>query len=947
MRLRKLPVASVVLALSACAVPYNADQPKIAELQKEAAERGATPGLIDEPEPAPLEGEHLDKAIENYRKILELSPDDPQVRAEAQRRLADLQIEVSELDPSAEEQGKVSTETSVRLYEQLLRENPGASNNDRILYQKARAHQNRGEVDQAISALSQLTREHPDSRLAGDSEFRRAELLFSRKRYAEAETGYGKVMDRGIDTSFFERAQYKFAWSIFKQERYADALETFIAILDRELPVGAVDNLEATLDVVPRAQRELVRDVLRVVSLSFSYLGGGQAVTEFLRGRVERTYEPVLYANLSQLFIDKNRYSDAARSLSALADRSPTHRLAPLFQAQIIDVYDQAGFPDQVLQAKVDYVEKYDLDQPYWTAHDRSDSPQAYELLRANMEELARHWHAGAQDPQTPAASRAPLFERAASGYARYLQRFADAENRPKINFLYAESLFELGRFAAAAEQYERTAYGYGKHEQAPEAGYAAVLSRHRLQGDPAGEPNREAIEASVATSQRYASNFPDQPQVAAVLTRAAEDLYRIGELQRTIEMASRLVTRKPLAAPDLRLTAWSLIGYANMDQNKFRAAEAGFREALGLTTTQTPEHAELAHILASTIYKQGERAQADGNTEAAVGHFLRIKEAAPGTAIAASGDFDAAAALISVQAWDRAAKVLQGFRSTYPAHELQAEVTRKLAGVYLESNQPVLAAAEFGRIAASAAEPQAVRQEASWRSATLYEEAGQVDQAMAVYARHVRAFPRPYAQAFVAYDKLISYTDQRNDRAQNRVWRQELMRADQAAGSESTERSRYLAAESSMLLATDARRAFEAARLTMPLKRSLPAKKLALEQALNAYRRAANYAIADFATEATFRIAELYYQLSKDLLGSDRPRGLSELELEQYELLLEEQAFPLEEQAIDIHTVNTGRVGEGIYDDWVRASFTQLAKINPGRYDKAERSEEAVETLR
>ena len=60
----------------------------------------------------------------------------------------------------------------------------------------------------------------------------------------------------------------------------------------------------------------------------------------------------------------------------------------------------------------------------------------------------------------------------------------------------------------------------------------------------------------------------------------------------------------------------------------------------------------------------------------------------------------------------------------------------------------------------------------------------------------------------------------------------------------------------------------------------------------------------------------------------------------EQYDSLLEEQAYPFEEQAISIHELNAKRAPEGVYDDSVSKSFEALAKLKPARYGKIEHSE-------
>jgi len=103
---------------------------------------------------------------------------------------------------------------------------------------------------------------------------------------------------------------------------------------------------------------------------------------------------------------------------------------------------------------------------------------------------------------------------------------------------------------------------------------------------------------------------------------------------------------------------------------------------------------------------------------------------------------------------------------------------------------------------------------------------------------------------------------------------------------------------------------------------------------------------VAEFSTEANHRIGMIYGQLSADLMDSQRPKGLDDLALEQYEILLEEQAYPFEEKAIDLHQANSERAWEGIYDDWVERSFEELAKLLPARYGKKEKRLEVSDAI-
>ena len=134
--------------------------------------------------------------------------------------------------------------------------------------------------------------------------------------------------------------------------------------------------------------------------------------------------------------------------------------------------------------------------------------------------------------------------------------------------------------------------------------------------------------------------------------------------------------------------------------------------------------------------------------------------------------------------------------------------------------------------------------------------------------------------------------------------------------------------------------------KLTQPLADSLKLKKDLMEDVISAYTGASNYGVAEVTTAATFRLGEVYEQFSSDLMDSDRPTNLEADALEQYEILLEEQAFPFEEKAIDLYKANTDRAADGIYDDWVKRSFSRLAGLMPARYAKKERSEDVLTAL-
>ena len=969
---RNAPVAACALLLAACAAQYDAadqenldtlladdtptldalleQQEQVVSTREEAATalpeiETETPDRPDELGSPTLPADrNVAEAIEQYRAILELAPDDERMTFETRRRLADLQVEASELDPRLEQQGIVSQSEAVALYNGLLDARPNAANNDRILYQLARAYQNLGEMDKAIDTLAELTRDFPGSRLQTDARFRRAELLFRGEAYREAGEEYRRVMEASDGGGFYEQAQYKYGWSLYKQDRYEESLETFVLILDRELPVGAVENLEATLDVIPRAQRELVRDVLRVVSLAFVQLGGGPAVTEFLQGRPERSYEPVLYANLAELYIDKERAVDAAEAYYGLSARSPRHPLAPIYAARVVDIYDKAGFDAQVIAAKERYVDSYALGSDFWQANTREGSPEAYATLVTTTRELAEHWHASAR-ASSGAAAQADL-RRAAPYYERYVVDFPETEDRVAMRYSWADVLFSLGELEPAATQFAIIAREHRDHPRAPDAAYALVLARQQLLDGATPETRAARLQDLIAASRALQQNYPSHPQVAAALTRSAEELAEAGFSDQARGMAEEVLALEPAAAPELRLANWRIVAYAHYDAERYAQAEQAFAQWLTELPADSAERRPLMEAQANSIYRQAVAARDAGRLAEAAAQFLRVKTALPGSELAADADYDAASAYLQAEDWASAIATLQAYRQAWPEHRLQLEATRRLAAAYLEIGDEVAAAGELERLSQAPTLAAPVRRDALWQAAGLYEGNNVADAARRAYGQYFTLYgaatPKRQVQAL---EKLLALAPAGSEERSR--WLREAVTLASRPGAQD-EGLRVIAAEAALELAEGHRAVFAARRLSHPLERSLTPKKAAMEQALAAYRQVIDFGYLESTTQSTFRIGELYYDLARALMQLPPPPGISDpLEVEQYTLLLEEQAFPLEERAAEAHEANAQRLGEGINNDWVRRSMTQLAKILPARYGKTELVEEVIDDLR
>ncbi len=881
------------------------------------------------------------RAMDNYRRFLELQHTDPKLRAEAMRRLGDLNLDAGEVERMEKEVNSIDTQgaEAIRLYSTLLKAYPDYGRNDQVLYQLARAYETTGQPELALSTLDRIVKAYPQSPQMDEVEFRRGELLFSAKQYPQAEQAYAVVIQHGKASSFYEQSLYKHGWSLFKQGETEESLPSFDKVLANKL--GPRNGKPVHLEDLRRADRELVEDTLRVMSITFSYADGATTLDQFVTKQGEKPYSYLLYSRLGDLYVDKQRFQDAAAAYRAYVARDPNTDEAPNLAMQAIEAYRKGGFSQLVLDGKHEFVERYNFGSPFWQNRDRAKYGTVVQELKTNLKDVAVYFHATAQK-----SKKMEDYQEAARWYRDYLKSFPDDPDSSATNYSLAEVLFDSHQYADAAAEYDKTAYGYPKNAKSAAAAYASLVSYQKAEETLTGPAKDQLHKVSTDAGVKFAQTFPEHPDSAGVLTRAAEDIFAAKDLPRAISVSESILARQPPVDVAKQRIAWTIIGQSHFDQNEFDKAEPAYLKARDLAGSDDKLKDDLTERLAAAVYKQGDAKKKAGDDAGAVEDFLRVDRVAPTSKIRSTAQYDAAAELITLKQWDRAIGVLEDFRREYPKSEFSADVTRKLAVAYTQANRPGEAATEFERIATNPTADRAVQREALMQSADLYAKANNTPKAVTMLEKFVSTNPTPIADAEEARQRLADYAGKSGDATKQDFWYHEIIKADAQAGAQRTDRTHYLAAKAQLVLAQPARDAFRGVRLSAPLKKSLVAKRKALESAMEGYKKAAAYNVAEVTTAATYEMAELYRTLAHDVMSSERPKGLKGDELEEYNSLLEEQVFPFEEEAIKAHELNAARARDGVYDEWVQKSYQVLAELKPARYGKTELTQDVVTTL-
>ncbi|GAC30207.1 tetratricopeptide repeat protein [Brumicola pallidula] len=583
-------------------------------------------------------------------------------------------------------------------------------------------------------------------------------------------------------------------------------------------------------------------------------------------------------------------------------------------------------------------------------------------------------------------------FVNAAGYYDQFIRTFTPDEEVPQMRFYLGEALSSANKFNLAIESFEIYAYQDSPNPLASEAAYAALLLFEKLAENTV---SREAdftqkLEARKMISQRlFVDTFATDSRTVNVAQALMQRLFEQRKYTDAIRWSHWLLSADKVnglayASANLPKAGWrdahiathavnaeSLISarlvfaHGNFALENYQVAQAGYETLLSILQSEDKRVQALTNRLAATFFQQSEQLLASAKVKQtlaaplpegrdfaqlsetqrravtdSVALLQRIMQETPNSTFRAAAQYDAATYLLALENFTQALPLLLDFQTRFPKNDLVLSIPGKLLVAYEESEQWQPAAVLLMAQHKAQADTQLGR-DALYVAADYYSKAGDREASLSAYRSYAHRYPSPLADANEARFKMTEFYNETSDDKKRRFWLNKLIQADQKAGSERSPRSRYLAAMASMVFATDADIAYQKIKLTLPLNKSLQRKQNALKNAIARYDGVMAYGIAEYTTQANYSLANVYSVLAKDLMQSSRPTGLSALELSQYELLLEEQAFPFEETSITLHENNAKRAHGGLYDDWVKESLKTLENLLPVRYRKPEQIQE------
>lgn len=868
---------------------------------------------------------------------------------------------------------------NVEFYKDLIERMPAAESRAEIYYELAKNYDLLTKKEESMAALKTLAETYPETPHITEVRFRLAEYAFAANRFTEAADYYGKVLE-DKKSDFYDQSLYKRGWALYRASNYDDAIPLFFAFAEK-------------IWIKPKKSKQeedALQSGLDIISLSLIQMDGAKSLNAYFDKTGEKFYESIIYNNLAKAYIGKKLYRDAAETYTAFIDRHPFDPDAPELSTAIINTYDLGGFPSLVVTAKEEFVKHYDPSSTFWQQSDAQTQEKLRPILESHIIDLAKHYHALAQ-----LDNEAADYQKAATWYRAHLSLKPKEEDAIVVNQLLAEVLFSAKNYKEAIVEFEKTAYDYTNNPKAAEAAYFALLSYQEWDKSlGTDEAARKGLTAQrMASTIKFSEHFPQdsnttivmqgitqfiydhyqeyddtakqltkdlEAQITRIVATLPEDknsalllqgqtnLYlHFKDFDSAVRSAQALLAINPPVDQTLRLEAATVVADAQFDKGNLEDADKSYQQVLAFDIKDTKLKARYQDRLATTYYRQAEKLRDEKNPELAAQAFLKAADMAADTKLKATADFDAATVLLNAEKFKEAIPVLIAFRTRHPDSPLSQDIPEKLAVAYEKSDDLGNAALQYQAIAARDQKKNpAASREALWLAAETFEKIKQPEQALKIYQQYSADTTNPVDLRAEAVYRIYTYNDKNNLMSEAQSSLKNLAQIYDKLGDKAPPRIRYFGALAHFKMTQPLYDNFAAITLKQPLKPNLLAKKKAMQAALIAYNQVANIGVAEFTTAANYQQAQIYQKLAADLIASEKPKGLSDLELEQYGILLEEQAEPLANKAIDIYTANANLVKQDVYDGFVQKSFTALAELSPGRYKKSEQIEDAIDEI-
>ncbi len=602
---------------------------------------------------------------------------------------------------------------AIETYRKILKEHPNYSRLDEVYFKLAFNLMDLGEEQEALEYYNTLVKRFPRSEYVADAYVQLGEYYFNHNNAFKALQYYRKAATYP-DKRTATFATYKAGWCYYNLGEPQKAIEAMKKVIAESSEEDDKNSLRG----------EALNDLV----LFFSEAQDMEAAYAYFSKFGEKKHFYAMLRRLANVYLEQGKNKQAIETYRRLIREDPMAPEAPSYQGEIINAYFSWGYKQKTLEEIDRLVATYGPGSA-WAAANASN-PEAIKKANKLIDKYLRRVAVNYQKEARKTGST-KTYHLARETFEKYLKLFPNSKYAYDMRFGYAETLYALHLYDAAADAYEQVI------NMDPKGKYFEVAANSLLL----------AIDKMLAAEK--------QSRKKTGTSEAAEEGKPAGK------------TGKPQPTP---LTPWEV--------RKVKACD--------IFTSALPEHQDTPAIMFEAAQLYYEHKQFDKSTP----RFLAIIEKYPKSEVA-----EAAANLVldsynQLQDWDKLDAYARQF---YARPEFREAFKEDLKRIYEQASFKKLEALEKAGDAVKAAEgfyafyqefPTSKLSDRALFNAAYYTfKAGDVFRSIELRETLIAKFPnsslikqnlealgRMY-ESLAAYDKAAYYYEMLADRDKERAY--------------------------------------------------------------------------------------------------------------------------------------------------------------------------------
>ncbi len=350
---------------------------------------------------------------------------------------------------------------AIKIFQEIEQKYPDYDKLDMVLFYLGNFSTQMGDAEAGYEYYKKLVTLFPESKYLPDALVNVGEYFFVRDEFDTALEFYKRVATFS-DSRIYPFAIYKEAWCHYNMGFYEEAFKKFVEVIQYTMRMEK-EGKGPAIGLKAEAQKDIV--------LAYSQIGKENQAIPFFKSVAPDIYL-VLAARLARLYAEQGEYVRSIRMYKNIIAEKPDAPQVLTYQREIVAGADKVGDKLATRKEVVRLVELYKVLQ--------AEKAEILVKERDNIEEMLRQMAIGYHvEAQKTMEKKAMLL--AQEVYDHYLSLFPEGTGRYQMLMNHAILLYQLEQYDKAVLEYERVIAFDPKGKYHREAGYTALLCYYKL----------------------------------------------------------------------------------------------------------------------------------------------------------------------------------------------------------------------------------------------------------------------------------------------------------------------------------------------------------------------------------------------------------------------------------------------------------------------------------